>query len=444
MSQRLKILQIFLLAFLIIFANSAHGKKKRPVPDYDGRPKQPVSVGETILFIPKLVFSPVFFVTDFLIRRPLGFLVTKSEKHHLPQKVQDFFTFGPDNQMTLYPTFAIDFGLRPQGGLNYFWRGFLHKNNNLSVRAAYGGNRWTSMSLEDSLFFPARKGKLGFGGSWNRQPDKIFHGIGPSSLKANRGRFFEDKKEGHVYYEKKMLKDGFLRLDLSTRDVSFGNGDATGIQTFINNGTYPSPPGFTTGYTLLNPRVTIAMGDALPRPNSDVGGRAEFFFDYSVDFKSPSSQQWIKYGGTLVGFVNLFERNRIVTLAFDMELSKVLSNTGVIPFTELPTLGGSGPMPGFLGGRLVDQSATALTLSYHWPIWAYLDGTIHYAVGNVFGTNFNNFRMGLLRQSTGFGIQSTDKTGNAFSLLVAWGSKTFDAGGSFNELRFLIGISRVY
>lgn len=58
--------------------------KKRALPDYDGRRPAPTTPGDVALWVPRVILSPVYFTTEWVIRRPLGAAVTAAEKVDLP------------------------------------------------------------------------------------------------------------------------------------------------------------------------------------------------------------------------------------------------------------------------------------------------------------------------------------------------------------------------
>jgi hypothetical protein len=67
--------------------------EKRPLPDYDGRGPRGTTAGEAALWVPRAVLSPVYFTTEWLIRRPLGATISAAERANLPNTLYNFFTF---------------------------------------------------------------------------------------------------------------------------------------------------------------------------------------------------------------------------------------------------------------------------------------------------------------------------------------------------------------
>src|SRR5207244_1693563 len=58
---------------------------KRPLPDYDGRGGTPQTPAQKALWLPRILLSPAYFVSEFLLRRPLGVAVTAAERAKVPK-----------------------------------------------------------------------------------------------------------------------------------------------------------------------------------------------------------------------------------------------------------------------------------------------------------------------------------------------------------------------
>ena len=110
---------------------------------------------------------------------------------------------------------------------------------------------------------------------------------------------------------------------------------------------------------------------------------------------------------------------------------------GVAEGPGLASLGGENLMPGFRAGRLYDRSALVGTLRYSWPIWIWLDGAMHFELGNVFGEHLAGFALEKLRWSGTLGIQSSGTSENPLQIMVGVGSEPFEAGAEIDSFRFL-------
>ena len=150
---------------------------------------------------------------------------------------------------------------------------------------------------------------------------------------------------------------------------------------------------------------------------------------------------WVKYGATVGGYVDASGQQRVVSLSVIADFADPLRAADAIPFTEQVGLGGDRPMRGFREGRLIDRSSLVAEVEYQWPVWVWLDGSLNYSVGNVFGRHLEGFDLELLRQSLGIGVRATGTRSNPFEVLVAMGTKPFRDGGGLDSVRFVVGAS---
>ncbi len=170
--------------------------------------------------------------------------------------------------------------------------------------------------------------------------------------------------------------------------------------------------------------------------------RFEGKLEHDFNVEDPGPGRWMRWGGTLGGFVDITGHNRVLSLSIATDFADPLG-TGAVPFTELATLGGDfAPMHGFLAGRLYDRSAISATLEYRWPIWSFLDGDLQFATGNVFGEHLKGFEPDLLRLAWNVGIRSSGARDHSFNVMIGSGTETFKDGAKMNDLRFQFGATR--
>ena len=84
---------------------------RRELPDYDGRDEPGASAGEVMLWFPRILFFPVHLIFEYLIRQPLGWLLTTAERENWTALLIDFFTFE-ERRAGLVPTAFFDFGFQ--------------------------------------------------------------------------------------------------------------------------------------------------------------------------------------------------------------------------------------------------------------------------------------------------------------------------------------------
>jgi hypothetical protein len=434
---------------------------ERELPDYDGRGDDPTTAGDVLIWVPRVILSPLYFVSEFIVRRPLGWLVSTAEEEEIPQKVVDLFTFGPENNIGIFPTGLIDFGLRPSVGLYFFWNDFLARGNMLRARVATGGTDWFLANVADRVELDSRH-EITLRAEYGFRPDWVFYGLGPESG-PDAARYKATKLEVGFRYDAKLWRSSELTSFVGVRDVDFdaatGAFDDPTVADEIQSGRFPPPPGLADGYTVLRSGIEADLDtrklrapEQLPDASDYVsppgsGMRLQLRGEQATGLRQlepvvpggPQYYHWVKYGATLGGFLDVTGDQRVVGLSVVADFADPLDEDGEIPFTEQATLGGARPMRGYLEGRLVDRSSAVALLTYQWPIWVWLDGAMHYAVGNVFGEHLDGFEAGLLRQSFGMGFRSTGNPDHALEVLLAFGTDTFDGGAEVDSVRFVLG-----
>ena len=154
---------------------------------------------------------------------------------------------------------------------------------------------------------------------------------------------------------------------------------------------------------------------------------------------------WITYGASVGGFVDLTGTRRVLGLVLDARFLDALNDRFQVPFTELIGQKRVDYIPeddlirGFRPGRLLGTSSLVASLNYEWPIWAFIDGTMQAAVGNVFGDRLEDFAMERTRFSFVGGLTSPNQRDHQFNFMVGFGTKTFEQGAAPDSLRFVVG-----
>jgi len=430
---------LLLSAAALLLARPATAGEKRPVPDYDGRGPQPTTAGDVLLWGPRLVLAPVYVVSEFVIRRPLGWAIAGAERAGLPAALYDFFTFGPSHQAGFFPTAYADFGFQPSVGLYTFWDDALLRGHQLRLRGSTGGKEWLSGALTERFRFGARSDKLfELEASARRRPDFAYFGSGPDAPQQGLLRYGKDRREARVAFEQRLSAAALLRADAALAGVDFRRG-GLGADARLRDavaGGLPAPAGYTRGYTLVKSGLALSADQRRARSTPGAGLFAAADFSNEADLRSRT--RFVSYGATAGGFVDLNQRGRVVALSVTTRFADPLGD-GAVPFTELVQLGGPERLRGFVPGRLADRSAAVAELSYRWPVWIWLDGTARTEVGNVFGEHLAGLRSGRLRWSGTLGVESAGSSDGRLEVLVGAGSETFESGGKVDSVRFVIG-----
>jgi hypothetical protein len=433
---------IFALALACLSPGLAKAEtsEKRATPDYDGRGPRPTTLGEGLLWAPRVLLAPPYFVSEYLLRRPLGLAIASAERAGLPAKIYDFFAFGPDHRAGIIPAASIDFGFQPNVGLYMFWNDALERGHDLRLRGATWGKDWLSGAFSERFHVGRnRYDHFALDASALRRPDYMFFGLGPNTRSSQRVRFGRDTLHAQASYDQRLWRFSSFRAELGVESVDFRRGGVENDETLdqaIEAGTIAAPAGYPRGYALLRSTLSAAYDSRLPRPTQGSGVRAEGTVSHAAELHENDS--FLSYGATVGGFWDLTEHRRVVSLSASVHFVDPLSRAAV-PFTELAELGGTEEMRGFYPGRLVDRSSAVLGLGYRWPIWIWLDGELRSELGDVFGEHLSGFEPRLLRWSSVLGIVSTGSTDMGLEFLAGLGSETFASGGKVDSLRVVLG-----
>lgn len=436
--------------------------QKRSAVDYDGRGAAPTSTGKALLWVPRILLSPLYLVSEYVVRRPLGWIVTAAEREQVPTLILDFFTFGPDRTAGIIPTALIDFGFRPSIGVYFFYDEAFHPDNHLRARAAWGGPDWLLLHATERVDIDSDR-SVSLKGRFARRPDLIYHGEGPTSSDDDRGRYFSQSLGGWIEYRLGSWHSSTLRANVGVRNVRYDAhpgccGDPS-VGARVTQGAYPEPTAINDGFFVLEQSVDLTLDTRWPRNQairseasdfespSGTGVRVDLraFHATSFDRRPPLAGaaeerfHWLRYGATLGSFLDLTGQQRTLGLSLVVDFADPLLKDGAIPFDELATLGGARPLSGLLDGRLRGRSTAAAVFEYTWPIWVWLDGSMHYAVGNAFGPELDGFEADLLRSSFGVGIKANTQRDHSFQMLLAFGTEPFDQGAHIESVRFVLG-----
>ena len=431
---------------------------KRSVPDYSGRGR-PSNGDDAGVWLLRVLLSPLYFVSEYVIRKPLDGLFDFLETNDRLTKLYDFFAFGPDHKMGFAPVGFVEFGFNPSLGIYGFWN---TKNNAVHMHIEVWPPDWLAATFEDRYtwgddqVFDVRAVGV-------NRPDQVFYGIGPDSAQHAQSRYREARTDAtatldaHVWRSSRVRAWGGIRkVDLS--DGHFGSDPSVSAEA--RAGGFPAgqgvPFGFDRGYVDPNGGVAAAFDTRAPEdPRS--GLRLEVEGDLGSDVEH-SSSGWAHWGGVASGFWDLDGHRRILSLSAGASFADQLG-PDPIPFTELVSLGGDKWMTGYFPGRLRGASSATAMLRYDWPIASWIDGTLQGVVGNVFDEHLQGFSPGELRFSGAIGITTNTEVIAAFAgassgkpkprvssagprleVIAGFGTDTFDRGATVQSFHIAFGV----
>ena len=412
--------------------------EQRPVPDYDGRGDDPTTFGDVAIWVPRILFSPLWLVSEFVLRRPLGLLVPELEAGPL-----DVFSeiFASKEDFAIVPTAYFEFGFRANVGVYVFADDVLAQGHGIRLHAAIGGIHYWKVTLADRIELDRRGTTISVRGHASNRRDYLFAGLGPSTTNDQASRYRSRFVEGAVQLEIPRYAAPSVAAEVGVRDRDFGRGQCCGdpaLTDLVDQGEVSElPPGFESGFTAWFQRLAVAFDTR--GYVGDHGVRLEAHGEHAFDLTETVARRWVSWGATGGLYFPTVGYRRTVGLAAGAYFVDPLGEEGV-PFSEQLLLDGDGLLRGFRAGRLHGRSAAAVSLEYQWPIWVWLQGVMQVATGNAFGAHLSDFNPVRLRGSFSIGARTAENApDHGFELLLAVGTETVEQGFGIDTVRLLLG-----
>lgn len=407
---------------------------KRPLPDYDGRPARTRAV-DVALWVPRVIFFPLYVVTDYGVRRPLGWVLTTAERELASEQRGEG---GGGVGFGVLPIFTYRTDFKPRVGLRLGVYRLLARAHSLRTHLGFWGPGALSVALLDRVALGAVTLDTRLG--WERRPDDAFWGIGPGARDADRARVENRRLNASFGATVALGAPARVTGTVALRDVAFRDATCCGdpaIDERIAAGVYPAPHGLASGPLALAQRLELSYEPRTDERWPRIGLHAAAAVEHATDL-GDAPDDWLAYGATVGGFVDLTRgRGRIVDLSLTARFARPLD--GDVPFTELVALGGR-DLAGFPEGRLLGESALAGALRYDWPVWPWLHGGLVAEVGNVFGRDLDGLDVERMRLSLAVAIRTFGRHSGLFEILVGAATEPFDEGGGLGAVRVAIGI----
>lgn len=412
----------------------------REVPDYDGRGGPPEDPAEPWMWIPRVVTGPLYLVSEYLLRAPLGWLLTELERSGALGAIASYLA----QDFVVLPLPALDLGALPSLRVIAFWRHALHDDNRIDVSGAVGGSGALDLGVADTVSVDDIRLRAHFRAL--RREDRVFAGVGPGpdNTAANRARFTEERIEAGLRFDWDYWRRSRLRVAAAYDSRSFADSDALGDpplsarQDRLAGGRLPAA--FEEGYSAFRARLELVVDTREATDALTGGARLGAYVEPGVDVERPSERGWVRWGAHAMVATDALGAQRVLGLEGDVHAVEATgSSNGELPFTELIDPGALGVLPAYLPGQLRGLSSASLTVRYRWPIWVFLDGSLFCSIGSVFGARLRDFALDDLRYSFGIGVDARDGGEHPFVFQLAFGSETFANGGEITSFRLLLG-----
>jgi hypothetical protein len=430
---------------------SATAGQRRPLPPYSGKPRPSPTAGESLIWIPRVLFYPVHLVLEYGVRLPILTGITFAEEHYLFERVKRVFTFN-EGKGGVFPTLFFDFGLNPSVGLYFFYDDLGQENHDIVLQAGFWAHNWYHFVAKDSFrIFGDDSGLVLSRAELIYRPDqvfKVFTDLTPSAQeRLTEERFFRLRQLELELSLRAFLQDlNRLQLSLFYRNARITDGEAPSVADPELGLNLPEDiPGYGQTHQLLECRLKLELDSRSPDRvfTSGTGVRFEAFGSFNINPAAPELR-FFRWGGELGGFWDITGMNHLLGLQFYLEALEDLGSTP-IPLTERLALGGMELMQGFLSGSLRGDSAMVVTTGYRYPIWTFLDANLFASIGHVFRGRFEGLHPKRMALSWGFGLRSNTSREISFDLLLAFGTnqlEAWDEDFKIENVRIAAGINQ--
>jgi len=435
LTERIRAFRIYLLVAALL-AGSSYAEPKREVPDYDGRGNPDSDRESWALWIPRAILWPFYAFHEYLIRRPIGAVMSHAEREHWGNSASSLFAFGPNNKHTLYPIARFDVGLLPSVGAHYNADDLFVDDNTVNLDVATWGKPRIVAAIADRYALdPDDRVEARF--AFRRAEDNVFVGIGPDVKAATRSRYGTQNIEGSAAYRRRLFfSESGIEVRGGVHRMSFVDRTCCGDPSVLDRvavGSLMLPPGYGETYRAGFASLDLTLDSRDSKPGS--GAFLHAFTRPSLELGA--HRAWGQYGGEVGGSVDLTGHQRILTAQLAARFADALWG-GEVPLPELATVDDE-IMPGFLPGWLTGGSIAVAQLDYTWPVWSGIDGETRVAVGNAFADHLAGLRVGRLRWSWDFALSTNPARDRGLELRFGLGSETFDQGAEITSVRFAIG-----
>ncbi len=418
---------------------------ERERPNYDGRATAPPSLGESLLWVPRVALAPLYAVEKFVIYPPVAHTIKFVEREGVAKKVERALTIGdPDGGHALFlPTALISFGFRASVGAALIGSDIGPEGkSSFRVAGAYGGPNWVAFggSWRQDIGTPLERDQSAvvLEAQYLRRPDEVFAGLG-NVRSVEESRYSRSRLGVRAgvdaytgLYDHIRTSIGFQRNDFDVGQD--GVIDDPSIATLYRPDRLS---GFTEGYGLLDLTLEGTADSRLARPEAGTGLAGDFAATLGTDV-SGQTDSFLRLSAGASAFMDVSGTQR--TLKVRQWLGSIVgfSDNKTIAFTELHTLGGVERHRGFLRESLRGESAALTTFEYSWPVWVMFDANLFAEFGGVYGPNFQDLGLDNMRGSFGIGFSAIDRE-VPFHANIGFGTSRFGDGISFENLQFTFG-----
>ncbi len=144
------------------------------------------------------------------------------------------------------------------------------------------------------------------------------------------------------------------------------------------------------------------------------GGLAGIEADYVA---GSGDVRYLRYAAEVHRFFTLFYRDRILGIRVRLENAHALGEDGLVPYSDMPALGGGQRLRGYRRGSFRGQGSLLLGAEYRYPIWDTWNAFLFWEEGQVF-ERYGDLEAGRFEYSFGAGLSVRTERAFLFGLRI--------------------------
>ncbi|MDQ3336058.1 MAG: outer membrane protein assembly factor [Myxococcota bacterium] len=355
-------------------------------------------VPRVLLFVPRLVVE--------VVNAPIRGALYVMDRYALGERTKDVF-FNDERTVGVYPVGALTSGFGLTIGARFIHRDLFGDREQFSVRASFGGtfNQQYSTELSSGRRF-GRRLKLTAEAEYSIVPKDRFFGIGNGDEVAASGMPVDpyaapiaidtryQETATRVYGGARVRLGGPVSARLTSGVLwrRFGSSSPDDIMPgddIAEHYLTATIPGFEQGVAYSYNELELRYDTRRPSniwERSSLPSTGWLFLGYGGVARGFDRGQvrYIRFGGDVQRYIRLAEGPRLLALRLTAE--EVRGEDDLIPFVDLPTLGGPQLLRGYAKARFRDRAMAMASVEYQFDLGQSMAGFLFSDLGRVYPT----------------------------------------------------------
>jgi outer membrane protein assembly factor BamA len=396
---------------------------------YDEEP--PLDAADVALLFPRLLLAPARWIFTGLFW-PFEQTMAMLEKYAILDWYKEIF-YNAEETASIVPTLSISLSNGFTLGAKAEHTDLLGNDEVALLSAKYGGRfsqayeasfkadhlMGSPIWLEAITVFDAERNSRFFG-----YGDNDINGVGSDpTVRATDTRFQQQRAliKGHLGWtfgrHSREVKLGWEGRYVNASFDSAPDG-VVSIEDVFDTSQVTA---FDNGYRIFETGVNFIVDTRDVHGATTSGLYLDSFVTRTPQLNDFNYFHW---GVAATGYIPLYRRTVRLSDARVLAIRAVVESAegdlDEIPFTELPRLGGSNMLRGYVSGRFRDKHLWVATAEYRYPISEMVGGSIFVDVGDVYGS-YSDWFGEAPEVGGGFGFVVRDEDSQMFALDFAYG-----------------------